>query len=108
MSDRNNLDELYGFTPEQIAQAERLNRPSPKVVSTPLTDAYRGATHADGERALANARKMVREAGEGHKRNTLFRAAYLLGGYVEGRLLDYDQAFQALKDAIDARDCDDY
>lgn len=90
--------------PEDLLQEER-----PKKDSPPLTtDAYRGPTNHYGEQGIQTARKMVADAADGVKRPTLFDAARLLGGLVEGQLLDYGQAYSSLEAAINLRKCDDY
>ena len=61
-----------------------------------------------GDIALHNARKIVFDSVNGTKHSELLKAAKLLGGYIAGGLIDENTAFQTLKTAIDAKDCDNY
>jgi hypothetical protein len=52
------------------------------------------------DRALNTAAKMIRECSDGDKHFTLLKASRLLGGYVAGGSIDYDQAVELLESEI--------
>ena len=52
---------------------------------------------------LTIAQKMIREAADGTKHDTLLRASYLLGGYIAGGIVTEDEARQTLRTAIEQK-----
>ena len=59
-------------------------------------------------RALQTAYDNVLQAPDGTKFDTLRKAGTLLGGYVAGGMVSYEDAELTLQNAIDQRDCDSY
>ncbi|MGB3586103.1 MAG: AAA family ATPase, partial [Tunicatimonas sp.] len=59
-------------------------------------------------RALQTAYDNVLQAPDGTKLDTLRKAGTLLGGYVAGGMVSYEDAELTLQNAIDQRDCDSY
>jgi VirE N-terminal domain len=55
------------------------------------------------QRGIANAVKIIAESTEGNLHAARCRAGYLLGGYVGGGLLTYDEAYAALRAAVEGR-----
>jgi hypothetical protein len=51
-------------------------------------------------RAIKTAMQMIQTATLGTRHHTRFKAARLLGGYVAGGLLSYDQAYTVLEQAL--------
>jgi hypothetical protein len=72
---------------------------------TPIRHApqrYHADRHLDyAERAIRTATAMIQAAPMGTRHHTRLKAARLLGGYVAGRLLTEDEAYRALKHALE-------
>ena len=57
----------------------------------------------DRDRAIDTAIRMIEDALDGQKHNELLKASRLLGGYVAGGYLSYDEAYSLLCKAIEAK-----
>lgn len=93
-----------------VEQWAHVDQPKNKPDSRPTTSKplQPGTDVPYGKEALEVAVQKILEAPDGQKRFTLLKMSKLIGGYIAGGMLDEEPAFDALKDAIDARDCGDY
>jgi hypothetical protein len=53
------------------------------------------------QRGIANAIRLIEESSEGHRHEARRKAGYLLGGYVGGGVLSHDEAYEALRAAVE-------
>jgi hypothetical protein len=75
-------------------------QPTQAVSSQPSLGKSSHDDHDYGERAVKTAVEMIRSAALGTRHHSRLRASRLLGGYVAGRLLNEEEAYGALAQAL--------
>lgn len=79
-----------------------------KVVQTPENQPKSTFENESGKRIIDTACRMIHEAQDGEKHNTLLRAAHLCGGAIAGGLIGEFEAVQSLEAAISGKKIDSF
>jgi hypothetical protein len=81
--------------------SEYYSEPDSYIESNSIPTIIREATDSDIEHVLSIATKIIERSRDGEKRYELWKASYLLGGYVGGGVISEADARNTLREAID-------